>query len=57
MMQYFVSLLTPGSFKWQLPNSRWMSDEFPIDCDAEEPWSCDEPAVLFLLPIHSSIVC
>lgn len=56
-MQYFVSLLTPGSFQWQLPNSEWRSGEFPIDCDAEETWPREETAVLFLLLIHSSIVC
>lgn len=57
MMQYFVSLLTSGSFQWQLSNSKWRCGEFPIDWDAEETWSCEEPAVFFLLPIHSSIVC
>lgn len=57
MMQYFVSLLTSGSFQWQLSNSKWRCGEFPIDWDAEEMWSCEEPAVFFLLPIHSSIVC
>lgn len=56
-MKNFVSLLTPGSFQWQLPNSKWRSGKFPTDRDAEETRSCEEPAVLFLLPIHSSRVC
>lgn len=30
MMQYFVSLRTPGSFQWQLPNSKCSWGEFPI---------------------------